>query len=595
MVADKEELSRSDIAKLCDISNSNVSNGGSGDKSFPATFEEASTAPIGNIENNECNESSKGNLRTKTVAVIGRARGGKSFFCSRFVKDRVGFQNLFCGNSSDKTVCPIYIKISEAVTDEKFVFHTDFKSVYHDDDSHKIVELRKKLSSLVDQNFGQNDIEKMVDIENITREMTNVMEQYPERKKCRTYIETYQKPSEFSQEVLQECELDSLQIIDTPGVSGNVEAARIAKSDLYVFLIKTDNIDEAQTIKNIVEQIKAEVAISKVAFLYKKEGIYKTQNKYDKARAVVKKDMLAYTELFSDLKGNIISTELDVLDPASHCIMFPTMDEEDIDFSEKSFLCDIKTKLLEAFVPENPEKLDEDFKALVEKTGDRAKEFTLNILRNIPCHRVDKNNKEYTEENFAAEGHNRVMTQDHYMLRNALDEAYDREVKLLDAYFSSFTADQYPEEWQQKIIKFIYKKLIKSVRTDRGLGVGTHPWEERPARTMLVEESIIASKILEGIRNKRGLCMKDSYIIALKNSNISSKSWNFVRCIYDLSAVEKLQIIKLCMEEVKVYSRQEMILFRYIGGLRKITQYNILRLIGLCKEEAMDQVKKLPF
>ena len=45
-------------------------------------------------------------------------------------------------------------------------------------------------------------------------------------------------------------------------------------------------------------------------------------------------------------------------------------------------------------------------------------------------------------------------------------------------------------------------KLTASVRTDRGLGVGTHHWEERPARTMLIEESILADRILANILDK---------------------------------------------------------------------------------------------
>lgn len=43
---------------------------------------------------------------------------------------------------------------------------------------------------------------------------------------------------------------------------------------MYIFLVKPDNSDEAQTLKKIVMQIKADVATSKVAFLYKKEGLF---------------------------------------------------------------------------------------------------------------------------------------------------------------------------------------------------------------------------------------------------------------------------------------------------------------------------------
>ena len=603
MVVDKELLALSDIARLCDTSSSNVSNWRNRDKRFPVPYTETSAGPIWKAEDimtylqlkNEYDVISTGNLKTKRIAVIGRARGGKSFLNSRFVKDRKGFQELYCGNNSDKTACPIYVKISEAVTIESYIFHTDFNTIYHEDDSEEIAELRTQISGIVDYSFLQDNKEKMLEIEAIIRKIRVIEEQYPNRKNSRTYIDTYQKPSDFCKELLRECGLGSIEIIDTPGVSGNVEASRIAKSDIYVFLIKPDNGDESQTLKRIVTQIKAEVATSKVAFLYKKEGIFLSQKKYEDARIAVKNDMEAYTELFSDLKGSIISTELDVLDPASHCILFPTMDTEEIILPEELFLSDMKTKLVEAFMPEDQNKDDSEFKELVETIGDEAKKLVLSIMHNIPAHEFFKGEKEYTIEDMILEQHDRVMTKDNYRLRNDLDSAYTSENMLLDEYFSSFVVQDYPEEWQQKIIRFIYKKLTKSVKTDRGLGVGSHPWEERPARTMLVEESIIADKILDGILGKNDWFMNEPYRTALKNSNVSSATWNYVGCTSDPEAVIKLQIIKECLLTVKVSSRREMVLCRYVGGLRKTAQYRILEIIGLDKKTAMDELDKLPF
>ena len=89
--------------------------------------------------------------------------------------------------------------------------------------------------------------------------------------------------------------------------------------------------------------------------------------------------------------------------------------------------------------------------------------------------------------------------------------------------------------------------------------------------------------------------MNEPYRKALRDSNVSSATWNCVGCIDDPSAVEKLQIIKSCLIDVKVYSRLEMVLCRYVGGLRKSVQYSILELIGLSKKEAMEQVRDLPF
>lgn len=603
MIVDKELMALSDVAKLCETSNSNVSNWRNRDPKFPAPYEDTSAGPIWKAEDivnylqqkNEYDVISTGNLKTKRIAVIGRARGGKSFLNSRFVKDRMGFQNLYCGNNSDKTACPIYVKISEAVTIESYVFHTDFNTIYHEEDSAEVAELRARISDFVDHSYGQDDKEKMLEIEKIIREIRTIEEQYPSRKNSRTYIDTYQKPSDFCKELLRECGLGSIEIVDTPGVSGNVEASRVAKSDIYIFLVKPDNGDESQTLKRIVTQIKAEVATSKVAFLYKKEGVFLSKKKYEAARTAVKNDMTVYTKLFSDLKGSIISTELDVLDPASHCILFPTMDEEEIILPEELFLSEMKAKLVEAFMPEDQEAYDSEFKDLVEKEGDSAKALVLSIMKNIPAYELYQDGKEYSDEDVVLEQHDRVMTNDNYRFRNDLDAAYTRESNLLDCYFSSFVAQDYPQEWQQKVIKFIYKKLTKSVKNDRGLGVGSHPWEERPARTMLVEESIIADKILDGILGKDEWLRNEPYRAALRNSRVSSATWNYVGCISDREAITKLQIVKTCLLPVKVSNRQNMVLCRYVGGLRKIAQYNILSLLGYNEKDIMAELTELPF
>ena len=59
--------------------------------------------------------------------------------------------------------------------------------------------------------------------------------------------------------------------------------------------------------------------------------------------------------------------------------------------------------------------------------------------------------------------------------------------------------------------------------------------------------------------------------------------------------MKKLEIIKECLLDVKVYSRKEMVLCRYVGGLRKQAQYNILKQMGYSDEESMIKVKELPF
>lgn len=602
MEINKEILTLSDIVDIC---NSDISNWIESDTSFPKPLKKTPAGSIWKTEDiidylykkeDSNTVISKANLKTKTIAIIGRARSGKSFFNSRFVKDRVGFTKLFCGNNIDKTVCPIYIHVSELTLLENFTFHTDFNSIYNESDSKEIAALKDKVTELTKHRFIQSNIFKMEEIENVIREIREIEQskRYPNREKVSFHINTYQKPSLFCEKLLKECDLDDVQIIDTPGVSGNVEAKRVAKSDIYIFLIKPDNSDEAQTLKAIVTQIKADVATSKVAFLYKKEGLFLTLQKYKSAQNSVKEDIKAFSDLFSDLKGNIIATELDILNPSRHCILFPTMDADEVTLPEELFLQDIKKKLIEAFKPADEKEEDEIFKNIVCERGDEAETLVLNIMEGITKHTLKKDMNDYDENDIIKEKHDRVMTNDHYILRNDLYAAYNQETKLLNNYFSKFKEEEYPEDWKQKIIKYIYKRLTQSVRQDRGLGVGFHPLEEYPARTMLVEESIFADRVLSSIESEEKKMNNESYRKAL-GKVIESSSWNYVECVDNPERIIKLEIVKNYLSQIKVHTRQDLVLCRYVGGLRQIAQYKILKLMGKEDTVAMDILREMPF
>lgn len=167
-------------------------------------------------------------------------------------------------------------------------------------------------------------------------------------------------------------------------------------------------------------QIKADVATSKVAFLYKKEGFFVTTEKYEEAQNTVKNDMIAFSDLFSDLKGSIIATELDVLNPSSHCILFPTMDEEEVSPPEELFLQAMREKLIEAFLPEDTDKEDKEFQNIILEQEDSAKKLVIDIMNNITPHDLKNGTDNYGLEDILAENHNRVMTKDHYRLHGRL-------------------------------------------------------------------------------------------------------------------------------------------------------------------------------
>lgn len=111
------------------------------DPKLPLPYMEVGSGPLWKAEDiaaymNGKNKDSKydmiaiNNLSSKKIALIGRARVGKSFIISRFVENRKNYVQLFCGNSKDKTACPINVRISEQVAEESYVFHSNFNSLY---------------------------------------------------------------------------------------------------------------------------------------------------------------------------------------------------------------------------------------------------------------------------------------------------------------------------------------------------------------------------------------------------------------------------------------------------------------------------------
>lgn len=130
--------------------------------------------------------------KIKTIAIIGRARGGKSFFTSRFVENRVAFTNLFCGNNSDKTVCPVHVRIAEqfinsekkqndeeTVEREGFIFRTDFCKVF--DKEEDLMDLRKRVKELEGKKYSLDAINIMSQIEAIIREIKDIEEKKEKR------------------------------------------------------------------------------------------------------------------------------------------------------------------------------------------------------------------------------------------------------------------------------------------------------------------------------------------------------------------------------------------------------------------------------
>lgn len=622
-----------EAAQFLKISKNALSNIRRRDNLFPSPLEELSSGPLWRLKDIydygiKSNRISKEEIEMpkikgnhKKIIILGRARTGKSFLTGMFCDNSIQYREIFCGSDIDKTQCCINHYFIDD-THSFIEFYSDFPSIYQykyneleectDENNKKeieeIIDLNTEIELISGIKVSLYDIDKIKDfvkkLENIIKRISNI--ENKNNKKSNTYINAYLKPSDFCRNIMKQNNTNYLEIVDTPGVSGDVdiESIKISKADLYIFLLRPDNKKEAETLKNIVKEIKPFVASSNVCFLYKKDGTIVDEEDYIIYKKEVKENMIPYEEHFNELKGNIISSTMDILNPAESCLLFPQMHPKKETLAEKYFKKDFIYKISTAFLGNNDEILRKNFNLSFKENNNNkeVENLVLEILKNIPKHNFNIFNKEYTKLDFINEKHDRVKTNDKFRIINDLNSAYKEEKNLLYNYFSKFTSDKYPKIWQQDVIKYLFNNLTKAIDNDCGLGIGNHYFEDYPPLTMFVEEAILSSDLyIEACKNSYKL-NSSIYINCLINGGIKSKSWDYVNCIdYNLQPelfnkmLKKIDIIHNQLSKIKVSSRKEMILLMYIGGLRKLSEYIILTELKKPESECMIILNTLPF
>lgn len=538
------------------------------------------------------------------IAIIGRARVGKSFITSLFVKSRTDFREAFCGNGADKTICPVRVVLNKEASKTTVHAHLDTSHL-----SGKTPEIFKAIDGSplynVDEYADNNtadstslNLSYVEAVEAIDNQIRTLIDASEDGNIGDTYIETHQVPSDYCANIMAEHGLDTVEIVDMPGVSGNIKAIPVAKSDLYLFVLRPENSDDAKTLRAVVETIKNDISDSCVAFLYKSDATVLYQADYELQQKSASNGMRAFDKDLEGLKsGSVIHMDTDVLNPSGSCILFPPMHSTTTVPAEELFLEALTSKIEKAIIGNDKISVVAYKRALECIPG--STNFLINLLAHIPAHKLRKADNEYTLNDFANAHHDRVKTGDYCRIHSHVLTAYYEESNLLNEYFKSFSVPNYSEH-EQIVIKYVYHALTSSVRQDRGLGYAFYANELRPPITMLAEESIIADKLLYNLNNPLLTSTKSAstiYIETLKSYNISSKTWDYVSapCTYRYDGLTKLRIIRNSLSCIKAFREYDLVLCRYIGGLRKLAQYQVLVDAGITEQESMEIVNRLQF
>lgn len=587
----------SDIAKSIGVNSNTVSNWIKRDDDFPLPFLRLSSSPLyyGSdiskyLVKRGYNVPALSKLQGKTgkIVIIGKERIERSYLISKLSNNSNKCDKILNVNGLDKIECNVNTIFIDAIFDEYAEFHSDFYEKYK---SEKFDFLRERVKKLINQkiifseDYFDREIKDLEDVAKVIKEKSDFIHN--------TYLNVYLHPSDNLANIMRKAKLRKMEIVDMPCIYEENMNLAISKADLYMIILDDNDNTKKDTIKYVIEKLKPYVASSKIVFLYK--GEVSNIEELPEKTEFIRKNMHGYENQFESLKDIIINTRFNV---AKNTLLLPTMSSNGVNKIEKYFFNALNPVFEGAFIKsDEAEQLKKQFVEVIESKNSECRKYLYDLLLGIPKHNLLKSQfrqEEYILDKFKRENHDRVKSEDKDRIYDLLHSTYCREVKLLDEYFSQFTIENVPEQWKQIIIQYVYYTLSKSIRMDRGIGIGTHTEDEFPPRTMLVEESICAGEMYNILIGSNKKEYNRNYIDTLKDLGVHSDSWDYVGANYqkgsrNSSAFEgefsngltKLKIIKNYLENTTVYCLEDLILCRYVCGLRKVGIHSILQLADI--------------
>lgn len=500
----------------------------------------------------------------KSIAFVGLPKTGKSNTTSIFVAEPECFilRRIFSRAGDDFTQCAVKLIISSKILESYAQFNTDKEEErqYSRLDENNLINFVSEVNSYLKQK--RENGEEIAPTE---------------------YIEIFVQPSQLALEIMNENNLSYIMITDTPGVSNSYELVHIAEAHL-VMLVLTDSGGETARagFKKIVEGIAPLVATGDACFLYNTKKPCDDKEEYEDMQRNAETAMQSFEAEFVPLRKSIIDSSMNILHPSKSVLGIPGMKDKSINFAEAEFREKVKEIINRSFKGEGLELIQKELQDVLKESLNTIEqqtmedisrnffEFLTNVLSQIPRLVSDPSKPDYIQI-FKIKNHARVKTQDGYRIANAV--SYERKKSLEQLYksFSVFRIENTPNPLNQAGIKLFYRLVSEEIKTDSGLGVGIHPWEDYPPTTMRAIEYIFASELEQAFTQETGDAIR-IYCDTLRSNGISSKSWNCVRI--DMDNLHLLKILTSCgVLSMHSSTLSELIRNRYIGGLRKIGEY----------------------
>lgn len=499
----------------------------------------------------------------RSIALVGLPRTGKSYSSSVFVAENECFilRRTFSGAGDDFTQCAVKIIVSPKITEPYAQFNTDKEE--------------ERQYSRIDENS----------LLSFVAEINEYLKRKREAKEEITpseYIEIFVPPSQLATEIMQESKLSYLIVTDTPGVSESYELVQIAESHL-VMLVLTDSGGETARagFKKIVSGIAPLVATGDACFLYNLKKPCDDESEYEDMQQDAVSAMQSFEAEFAPLRKSIIDTSINILHPSKSVLGIPGMKDRKINFAEKVFRQRLAKVIIRSFKGEGFDLIANELrKSLADEIAlgkQKPEEICHNLVNSIkaivsqvPHLESDLSKPDYLQT-FKTQKHARVKSQDGYRIVNAVSYARTESLWELYRFFRAYTVENIPNPLTQASVKLFYRLISEALKSDFGIGIGIHPWEDYPPVTMRAIEYIFALELNRAF-SQTTESNESVYRDVLISNGIISKTWHCVRV--DANKLFFLNVLTNC-GALSLHSSNlaELVRNRYIGGLRKIGEY----------------------
>ncbi|MCI9127573.1 MAG: hypothetical protein HFG28_10310 [Eubacterium sp.] len=460
------------------------------------------------------------------ISLIGRARGGKSFIGSYFTENSVFMRQALCGGGSDFTQIPTKINI----VDTSPFFRCNICEELSEQISTEIKPYVRRPVS-IDENAPDFQIAMTV----INDWLRNLHDSGMENIDKLVSLELYTRPSEMAREIMDKTGKQSIVLTDTPGVSGDYTFDSLGRQDVVIITMRDENMQEfTGSIKKIAEL----VGTTPVVYVYRINDSVTEDDEYYEAQENGSLSMKRFEEQIKSAfnrSNSIIMSSLNALHPLDCFLALPGYKSKKYLGVENLFTKDLAKRIISGV----GNKISAECIGAAINREKVKKDEVITLLNDIiyipQTYPVDKESRAKAVDKFKEEKHARVKSQDQYRILTDVNVQCEDVLRKNSEKMQGYTLDDYPEEWKQKLIQYVYQTIERTIKSCPGVGIGIHPWEASPAVTMRTCESIFASELYDELKEFEGKVGYTSeerveitkrYRSVLKKYNIQSMSWD---------------------------------------------------------------------